>query len=148
MAHPKKLKSAFDEYVVRRVIGEGGAGYVLEVISSDGSSLAAKYLRANAASSERLRRFRNEIHFCYNNRHDQIIRVIDHGLVDASGSPFYVMPLYAGTLRDAMNDAKLAVPKRFDMLLSVLTGVEAAHLLGVAHRDLKPENVLLGAERS
>ena len=148
MAHPKKLKTAFDEYSVRRVIGEGGAGYVLEITASDGTPLAAKYLRATSVTTERLRRFRNEIDFCYRTRHDQIIRVIDHGVMGADESPFYVMPLYATTLRKLIEDRTLSPAKRFEILIRVLTGVEAAHLHGVAHRDLKPENILISRDAS
>jgi eukaryotic-like serine/threonine-protein kinase len=148
MAQPKKLKTAFDEYSVKRVIGEGGAGYVLEVTASDGTPLAAKYLRAASVTTERLRRFRNEIDFCYRTRHEQIIRVIDHGVMGADESPFYVMPLYATTLRKVMEDRALSPAKRFEILIRMLTGVEAAHLHGVAHRDLKPENILLSRDAS
>lgn len=148
MAQPKKLKTAFDEYSVKRVIGEGGAGYVLEVTASDGTPLAAKYLRAASVTTERLRRFRNEIDFCYRTRHEQIIRVIDHGVMGADESPFYVMPLYATTLRKLMEDRALSPAKRFEILIRMLTGVEAAHLHGVAHRDLKPENILLSRDAS
>ncbi len=32
--------------------------------------------------------------------------------------------------------------------MRVLTGVEAAHLYGVAHRNLKPENILISRDVS
>jgi serine/threonine protein kinase len=148
MAHPKKLTTAFDEYRVLRVIGEGGTGYVLEVVSRDGTRFAAKYMRVSSLTTDRQRRFKNEIHFCIHAKHEQIVPVVDHGIVDSDGSPFYVMPLFDKTLRQVFSAAGINAQKRFDVMTRVLTGVEAAHMYGVAHRDLKPENILISEDDS
>jgi serine/threonine protein kinase len=69
-------------------------------------------------------------------------------VTDAEKLPFYVMPRFASTLRGYFKNDTHSPQSRLDILLKVLKGVEAAHLLGVAHRDLKPENILLSSNAS
>jgi serine/threonine protein kinase len=64
--------------------------------------------------------------------------------VSGKKTPFYVMPLYAGTLRTLMNQ-QLDPQKRLQYFIQILHGVDAAHKKGVHHRDIKPENVLFDA---
>ncbi len=137
---PRRFKTAFETYTLVRQIGEGGAGTVLEVTASDGTHFALKVLDRAKAVGEKRKRFKNEIHFCSTERHRNIIHVLGSGITDDE-APFYVMPLYPTTLRKviAAGIKPNTVVSIFDQLLS---GLEAAHLLGVCHRDLKPENIL------
>lgn len=139
----ERLQTAFETYTVQSQRGAGGSGEVYEVVDSDGSRFAAKILNKERTDRSRLKRFKNEIYFCTKNAHKNIVPVLGHG-VTTDGSSFYVMPLYAGTLRELMlkRIPPEAVLPYFDQVLS---GVEAAHLLSVWHRDLKPENVLFSA---
>jgi serine/threonine protein kinase len=135
------FESAFDSYKTRSVIGQGGAGTVYEVENSNGATFALKTLTPRNVTKERLKRFQNEIAFCQRQQDSNIVKVLDVGF---SGSevkaPFYVMPLFAGTLRKLMKTLKPEnVLQAFNQ---VLNGVEAAHAVGVWHRDVKPENVL------
>ena len=95
------LATTFGRYTLGRAVGEGGAGRVFEAIDEAGQKFAAKLLDPAKASGENRKRFKNEILFGVKNDHKNIIRVVDHGLyVDQKGeAPFYVMPLYSGTLR-------------------------------------------------
>lgn len=90
-----------------------------------------------------MKRFKNEVDFCSRNRHPNIITVVDSGnVVDGKKDvPFYVMPLYATSLRKLL-EAGIPPEKALSYFTQLLDGVEAAHLLHVVHRDLKPENVL------
>lgn len=137
------LETAFAVYTLAEVIGEGGAGRVFAATDEAGRSWAVKVLSASRATRERRKRFKNEILFSERMSHPNVVAVVDHGvaaLADGS-SPFYVMPRYAGSLRASMaqftcSDARL---RCFEQILS---GTEAAHLVGVVHRDIKPENIL------
>ena len=78
MAKLKTFESSFDTYTYTGVIGEGGAGYVYAVTNSNGEELALKVLKPKGITSERLRRFKNEIAFCSAPPHQNIVRVIDN----------------------------------------------------------------------
>jgi serine/threonine protein kinase len=143
-----EFRSAFGVYRSVRRIGEGGAGSVYEATDDGGGRVAVKLLDPAKASKEKLKRFRNEILFGSTPRHDNIVRVLDHGLiaVDDTETLFYVMPFYQVTLRDLLRSG-VAPTEALRLYATLLDGVEAAHLLGVVHRDLKPENVLYDGAR-
>jgi len=143
---PQNLQSLIFEtttnsYRAVEPIGEGGAGRVYKVADDDGRYLALKLL--HKGSTLQRRRFRNEIAFCSKNSSPNIVAVLDHGFIQSGRekSPFYVMPLYAGTLRRLI-EAGLSHDAVLPFFSQILDGVEAAHLQGIVHRDLKPENVL------
>lgn len=141
------LESAFDTYKRVRQVGSGGAGAVIEVRNAAGETYAAKYLNPDQLTADKVKRFRNELSFCSKTTHPHIIRVLDWGWVEIDGQkcPFYIMPLYAGSLRELMKRG-IEHSQALALYSQVLDGVEAAHLLGVCHRDLKPENVLCDSE--
>ena len=60
---------------------------------------------------------------------------------------FLVMELVeGGTLRDVLRArGALGVPAAFAVMEQVLSGLAAAHRLGLVHRDVKPENVLISS---
>ena len=106
-------------------------------VDEGGNRFAIKVL--TATTTDKRRRFKNEISFLLTNKHPNIVSVTDHGLSELG--PFYVMHRYDGSLREFLklqssNEDRLTVFSR------VLDGVEAAHLLGTSHLDLKPENIL------
>lgn len=136
------FETPFDTYSATKVLGEGGAGLVYEVAVSSGETFALKCLVPERVTSERLKRFKNEVVFCQTQDHPNIVKVLDTGATSIKGvkCPFYVMRRYTGTLRTHMLDLKPDDAVR--AFAQILDGVEAAHLTGVWHRDLKPENVL------
>ena len=135
-------RNAFDTYKVTDTLGEGGAGKVYLVVNNLGDEFALKHLAPERISTEKLKRFKNEINFCQKNTHHNIVKLLDTGFVITADkkSPFYVMPRYTGTLKDLIG--KLKGDDILKAFSQILDGVEAAHLAGVWHRDLKPENIL------
>ena len=142
---PVLLRTAFDQYELTHIIGEGGAGRVYCGTDSSNRQVAIKVLHNQ--SSDKIRRFKNELFFCLRNRHDGILTVRDYGLAEDSkiSGPFYVMDRYAENLRTHI-DKGLSSERAFQIILKILDGVEAAHLLQVTHRDLKPENFLVHSD--
>lgn len=139
------FETTFGQYTTDEVLGEGGAGRVFRVKDEEGNAFALKLLHGQGVTSDKRRRFKNEIGFLQNTRHDNVVRVPDHG-VQSDGkerAPFYIMDMYDGSLRLLM-EQRNGVPAADVLLLfsQILDGTEAAHLKGVVHRDLKPENVL------
>ena len=140
----KVFTSPFDDYTVVGQIGCGGSGTVFEVKDSAGNRWALKAIDGTKALRKKLKRFQNEIQFCYRSSSKYIVRVFDFGKTD-EGSLFYVMPFYPSTLRGRMN-VGIGKSEVLRLYSQILDGAEAAHLLGVCHRDIKPENLLCDAE--
>jgi hypothetical protein len=141
---PDVFETATEIYTRAKVLGEGGAGRVFHAKDSAGRDFAIKCLNPRQATTDKRRRFRNELTFLRSNKHKNILTVIDDGLVDWGGSrtPFYVMPLFPSTLRTVMQNG-IQPDQVLQLFSRILDGVEAAHLSRVIHRDLKPENVLV-----
>lgn len=139
-----QFRTALGSYALGAQLGEGGSGKVFRVTDDDGAPHALKYLKPESLSSSKTKRFRNEMAFCSNNTHPNIITVTDRGLAVVNGVevPFYVMPVFPQTLRSLM-DTKIAPDRLLEVFGQVLEGVEAAHNAGIWHRDLKPQNVLV-----
>lgn len=136
------VSSGFDEYQLSIVLGEGGAGRVYAATSSDGTEVAVKVL-LHGATTDKKKRFKNELRFLERNEHKNIVTVIDRGHASDRKltGPFYVMRRYGGSLR-TMLDRDIPPANVLPLFSQILDGVEAAHLQGAVHRDLKPENVL------
>lgn len=141
------FETTFHSYTLDGRVGEGGAGTVFKAHNEDGKPCAIKRLDPGKATSEKVKRFENELHFCKNNAHRNIIKVVDEGFttVGVKKVPFYVMPFYSKTFRHLMSDG-IPSEKILPYWAQVLDGVEAAHLQDVWHRDLKPENILYDSE--
>lgn len=139
MKKPKSVKTTFDQYTVIDIIGQGGSGFVYSAFNNDGESFAIKILDSTKTSKEKLKRFENEYRFCSKNKHPNIITVLDHGITD-DGLPFFVMPLYEGSLRELFKTIK--DNQKLKAFSKILDGIEAAHKLKIIHRDIKPENIL------
>src|ERR1700678_2077547 len=134
------LRTAFDTYKLQNLRGAGRSGEVFEALDSEGMLRAVKILHAVKTSPVGLKRSRDEFNFCFRSNHKNIIPVLDCGLT-GSKAVFYVMPLYARSLRDCM---KQGIPAEnvLRIFSNILDGMEAAHLHGIWHRGLKLENLL------
>jgi serine/threonine protein kinase len=135
---PKVFHGAFDSYTTVRHIGAGASGNVFEVSDQEGKQLALKVL--SHASRSKLKRFRNEINFCFKPPSKRIIQILDFGNAGEE-SLFYVMPLYSGSLKERI-ELGIKPNEVLALFNRILDGVDAAHLHGVFHRDLKPANLL------
>jgi serine/threonine protein kinase len=108
-----------------------------------GVERAVKLLDASQAAC--LVRFRGEARALARIQHPRVVTLFDHDL--EATPPFMVMELLCGTLTDLVARQGPQAPVRAVELLSdVLSGLAAAHELGIVHRDIKPGNVLLDAE--
>jgi hypothetical protein len=138
------FQTIFDVYTPQGPIGEGGSGRVVRVTDEAGAPHALKFLKPRVMTTQKAKRFRNELAFCFRNTHRNIITVEDWGLAEIEGVqvPFYVMPAFPKTLRSVMEESK----KPEDLIalfIQMLDGIEEAHKKGIWHRDLKPENILI-----
>jgi hypothetical protein len=146
--HPSKkrveFETTFHKYQWIGQVDQGFSGVVIEVEDETGARFALKRFRAKLPGSIHVKRFENELNFGARTRHRNIIRVVDSGfeIVEDKKVPFYVMPLYAGTLRKRIK-AGLGQEEALRIFRDIAIGLSAAHAEEIWHRDLKPENVLI-----
>jgi len=142
------LRTTFDNFEILEQVMSGGVGEVYRAKNLTGEIVAIKVLQANQNTSKR-KRFQREIKFCSQDVHPNIIRILDSGIyLDSSGErPFYVMPIYDGTLDDYL-DKSPSVEDKLRVFVLILDGVEAAHKLGITHRDIKSKNILVSNDGS
>jgi serine/threonine protein kinase len=141
------LHTAFDDYEIIEQVGQGGNGKVFSAKDSDGNNVAVKFIDRNE-SDKKYKRFKNEIHFCENSNHKNIVKIFDRGyaFLDNKDYVFYVMPLYSETLRDKIKRG-INADESVSVFIGILNGLKYAHENGTIHRDIKPENILF-AENS
>ncbi len=138
------------KYLVKRVLGEGGMGVVLEATHVElQQDVAIKLLGPHSGREEEmLARFRNEARITARLPAEHVVRVFDAGKTD-TGQPYLVMELLAGRDLDAELDARgrLPVAEAVDYVLQACEGLAEAHAIRLAHRDLKPANLFLTRTR-
>lgn len=145
----KTFETMMHSYKRNSSIGDGGAGNVFLVERDDGESFALKLLnRQSSTDSKKIKRFLREIAFCQQNAELPLVEVVDQGFMQEDGlkRPFYVMPLYKGSLRNLMDNSEVDREYILNMLLSLLASLEAFYYGGHVHRDIKPENILFNVK--
>jgi formylglycine-generating enzyme required for sulfatase activity len=143
------------DFRIVRLIGRGGMGLVYEAEQiSLPRKVALKVLLPGAsADRERLARFQREVEATARLRHRNIVPVYEAG--EASGLPYYAMPLLRGRslelwVRDTRGDPSRApLSSRRELVawvgrfIDVARALAEAHDSGILHRDIKPSNLFL-----
>lgn len=139
------IKTAYDEYKLIDKIGEGGNGFVYKASSKNNEIVAIKFLKKS--DTAKIKRFKNEIHFCEKYEHENIVKIIDRGytLSNEEDIIFYVMPFYEDTLRKRINDG-IPHDKIVEVFVGLINGLIFAHNKDTIHRDIKPENILFNKD--
>jgi len=140
------------KYVLGQKLGAGGMGAVFEAQNDRGETVAVKTLLvgpgAHAAQQETRARFEREIDTTARLVHKNVLSLIDHGVDEATGAPYLVMPRMRGEdlgallARVKVLEPSVAVP----LIVQACRGVAAGHALGIIHRDIKPSNLFLEEE--
>jgi serine/threonine protein kinase/ABC-type oligopeptide transport system substrate-binding subunit len=134
-----------DRYVVEALLGRGGMAVVYRVRHAElGTAHALKVLGVTGRDvAERLLR---EGRVQGRLRHPNVVAVTDG--VRVGDAPGLVVELVEGPTLDTWLGSVRPTPAQVDALArGILSGVDAAHRLGLVHRDLKPGNVLLHVTR-
>lgn len=134
------------KFRILRMIGDGGMGAVYEARHEVlGTSVALKFLHTELARRQGLStRFLQEARVSASIQSPHVTKVTDVEQTP-DGTPYLVMELLSGESLQQLIDRQRKLPKdqAIDFALQILSGLEAAHALGVVHRDLKPDNVFI-----
>ncbi len=135
------------EYIIRRLVGEGGMGKVYEAEERlSKRRVALKVLREELARSEHARgMFLNEMQILAHLEHPNIVRSL--ASIESDGKLVTVLEFLEGrTLRELLNErGRLPWDEAAFIATSVARALVAAHgqQPPVIHRDLKPENIMV-----
>ncbi|UQA60935.1 serine/threonine-protein kinase [Polyangium aurulentum] len=134
-------------WTVVRPLGQGGMGEVFEVEHALlGRRAALKILhRDHRGRDDLAARLYDEARMLASVRHDNLVDVLDLGVVEGDGRPYLVMELLSG--RDLRSEllrvGAFSVPAAVDIVIDALRGLSVLHEAGIVHRDIKPENLFL-----
>ena len=135
------------EYLVRRLVGEGGMGKVFEAEERlSKRRVALKVLRTELARSEEGRRlFLNEMTILAHLDHKNIVRSL--ACTEVDGQLVMALEFLEGqTLRGLITDqSRLPWSEAVGIAVQVASALSAAHRQepAIVHRDLKPENIMI-----
>lgn len=143
---PRPGELVAGRYRVRRLLGAGGMGVVLEAEQLPlGRKVALKMPLAHVAARKNMdRRFLREAQAPAALRSEHVARVLEVAETDA-GAPFIAMELLEGQdLGSVLAErGRVGVEEACDWLLHACEALAEAHREGLVHRDIKPHNLFL-----
>jgi serine/threonine protein kinase len=135
------------KYRLERMLGQGGMGSVWQAEHLGlRAPVAVKLMDPLVTqNADALARFHREAHAAAMIRSPHVVQVLDHGVDEATHTPFIVMELLEGeTLGECLMREQMLSPARTAAILGdVCRALARAHQAGIIHRDLKPDNIFL-----
>ena len=135
-----------ERYVLRRLIAQGGMGWVFEAQHRyTQRSVAIKLLLPTSLHRAAHRgRLLREAHALASVRHPNFVEVLDAG-VSADLGPYVVLEMLEGRSLDGIlaSRQKLPVATAIQIGKRICEALSFAHSRGVVHRDIKPTNVFI-----
>jgi eukaryotic-like serine/threonine-protein kinase len=133
------------DYVVEKMLGRGGMGYVLKARHQRMKRpVAIKLLLNSLTDSEDFqKRFEREVEAAAQLDHQNIVTAYDAGIHD--GNHYLVMQYVDGSdlAKIVKTQGPLGIAAAVDVIRQAAEGLECAHELGIVHRDIKPSNLLI-----
>ena len=143
-----------DRFEIVRLIARGGMGEVYEALDTELNetvalkSISAAFEQDPQASSRLLR----ELQLARRVSHNNVCRLFDlvrHVTGDRELILISMELLRGETLEQRLKrEGSLPLDEAIQVVLQLLSGLQAAHDAGVIHRDLKPSNVMLTNDRT
>jgi TolB-like protein/predicted Ser/Thr protein kinase len=130
-------------YRILSKVGEGGMGVVYKAQDQRLNRVVAlKVIRDFVSDSVRRQRFWQEARAAAQVAHPNACRIYD--IAEDQDRLVLVMEFIEGeTLARRIEQGSLPVQEAAQIILALLSALEAFHKIGIVHRDLKPENIVL-----
>ena len=136
---------------IEDLVARGGMAEVYVGAHESFGRVAVKVMRGLLErDSDQLARFQREAEVIEDLRHPNIVQMHEYAIVDES--PYLVMEYIPGPSLAAYlkklhdNEQRLPIGVVAQILKSVASALDYAHLKGIVHRDIKPANVLLRSQ--
>jgi serine/threonine protein kinase len=136
---------------IEELIARGGMAEVYTGTHESFGRIAVKVMRGLLEKdSDQLARFQREAEVIEDLRHQNIVQMLEYDVVDES--PYLIMEYIPGPSLAAylkrLQDKKQQLPIGIvaQILKSMASALDYAHLKGIVHRDIKPANVLLRSQ--
>lgn len=139
-----------ERYCIEHQLGAGGFATVYAALDrAMGTRVAVKVLTPAKADPRTMARFSREIEVVRRLRHENTVRVTDHGQT-AEGLPYLVMELLSGRPLDVQlsSQGPLSPASVQRIGTQVLRSLVEAHEGAIIHRDIKPGNLFLVNDRA
>lgn len=141
------LGTVVESYRIESIVGTGSMGIVYRAVHTlIGKPAAIKVLKRDFADDpEMVQRIVREARTINAIRHPSIVNTFGFGTLQRTGQPFIVMDLLVGEPLDVFikREAPVSLRAANGILDELLSGLYAAHQVGVVHRDMKPGNCFL-----
>lgn len=128
-------------------IGRGGMGCVWRAEHLGWEApVAVKLMNRDVTDQPEARaRFEREVRLAAGLRSPHVVQVLDHGIDEATRTPFIAMELLEGeSLQQRLRRLERLSPgETFGVVTQLVRALSRAHAAGIVHRDLKPDNVFL-----
>jgi serine/threonine-protein kinase len=137
------------KYQILELLKTGGMASVYRAREVDTGRVVAIKVLSQILSMDPayVARFKNEADQVLRLAHPNIVPIEYFGV--EKPYTYFVMPLYKGSLRDALKLYKRLAPESaLDITIQIASALTAVHALGLIHRDIKPDNILLSADRA
>lgn len=134
-----------DRYRVRDILGQGSTGTVFGAVQTHFDREAAmKVLRPRYVARDTVQRvFHTEVRAAFGVRHPSLVEVFDVGTLP-DGAPFFVMErLHGDTLATRLGRERFSIAAAVDVMMQLLSAMDAVHAREMLLRDLRPQNVFL-----
>lgn len=133
-------------YKVLSKVGEGSMGVVYKAHDKRLDRVVAlKVIRGFQSDPSRRLRFWREARAAAQVSHPNACRIYD--IIEENDCLFLVMELIEGeSLANRMQRGPLPAQEASQIVLGMLSALEAFHKAGIVHRDLKPSNVTLSSQ--
>lgn len=140
-----EIPESIGPYRIVAKIGEGGMGVVYKAQDQRLKRVVAlKVIREFDSDSTRRQRFWQEARTAAQVAHPNACRIYD--IVEDDNRPVLVMEFIEGeSLADRLSHGPLPAQEAAQIVLAVLSALEAFHNQGIIHRDLKPANIVLSS---
>jgi serine/threonine-protein kinase len=138
-----------ERYHVRDILGQGSTGTVFGALHVQFDRGAAmKVIRPRYTTLDAARRiFQTETRAALAISHPSLCEIFDIGTLP-DGAPFFVSELLQGdTLGSRLGKERFSTAAGVDLMMQVLSAMEAVHAKDLLFRDLRPQNIFLAHRR-